>query len=189
MQTDYNNMIKSIKKYGGFYIGRYETSISDATSDVESVTETNEKVQSKKGVIPVSAKYNSQTWYGLYNKQRNYAKDNGISNVVESSMIWGSQYDAILNWALKGNDKEKVAENSKKHELSPTGSESTDIINNIYDLGNNLREWTLEANANDSRVSRGANYDGSGAPSYRKDDNPDNKNRGNSSRITLIIRD
>ena len=32
MQTDYKNMIISVFKYGGFYIGRYETSLSEATT-------------------------------------------------------------------------------------------------------------------------------------------------------------
>ena len=29
MQEEYNNMVKSIAKYGGFYVGRYETGIED----------------------------------------------------------------------------------------------------------------------------------------------------------------
>ena len=72
----------------------YETSLSDAR--VDSVG-TNGKAQSKQGVIPTSAE-NSATysWYGLYKIQdKTYAGKNGS---VESSMIWGSQYDAIINW-------------------------------------------------------------------------------------------
>ena len=63
MQDEYRNMAAKVAKYGGFYVGRYETSLSDAT---ESSAGVNEKAQSKQGVIPTSV-YNSATyrWYGL----------------------------------------------------------------------------------------------------------------------------
>ena len=51
LKTDYKNMATSVAKYGGFYVGRYETSLSDATSSEAK----NGKAQSKQGVIPTSA--------------------------------------------------------------------------------------------------------------------------------------
>ena len=80
-------------------------------------------------------------------------------------MIWGSQYDAMLIWVLQGNDKDKVKASSKQHGPDPTGSEPSDIINNIYDLGNNLCEWTLEAYDAHNRVGRGGTYNNSYSPS------------------------
>ena len=159
IQSDFEEMALSVKKNGGFYIGRYETSMNDATKSLVSASGTSEIVSSKKGVRPVSANYNSQKWYGLYDKERSYAEDVGISSAVKSSMIWGSQYDAMLNWALQGNDSDNVKKlNSTKQELKPTASNPTDVINNIYDLGNNSLEWTLEASDDDLRVFRGSAY-------------------------------
>ena len=74
-------------------------------------------------------------------------------------MIWGSQYDAMLNWALTGSDKGNVTATDKApHNLSSTyqpGTQDNDKINNIYDLGGNVGEWTLEASGSDRRVYRG----------------------------------
>ena len=157
MQEDYRNMAAKVAKYGGFYVGRYETSLSDAT---ESSAGANEKAQSKQGVIPTSA-YNSATyrWYGLYSKQKEYTGKNGS---VESSMIWGSQYDAMLNWAKNGADKDKLTNTSLGNHsgsVKTTGNSnySNDSINNIRDLGGNLIEWTLEAYDTKYRVGRGGN--------------------------------
>ena len=152
MQKDYNAMIESVKRYGGFYIGRYETSISGET------------VASTKGnadTRPMSAATGSgNTWYGMYKKQKEYASSNTNLSSVKSSMIWGCQYDAMLNWALTGNDKAKVTAtgNAPHSGLSGTyqpGTQSNDKINNIYDLEGNVREWTLEALYTSTRVPRG----------------------------------
>ena len=102
-------MATSVAKYGGFYVGRYETSLSNATS-----TESKDgNIQSKPGVMPTSAG-NSATsrWYGLYSKQKEYTGKNGS---VESSMIWGSQYDRILNWVKEGKNEEEKSKITNYH--------------------------------------------------------------------------
>ena len=159
MQENYKNMATKVAKYGGFYVGRYETSLSNATP-----TEPKDgNVQSKPGVMPTSAG-NSATsgWYGLYSKQKEYT---GTNNSVESSMIWGSQYDRILNWVKEGKNEEekskiittKLGNNSS---VTTTGNSnySNDSINNIRDLGGNLHEWTLEAHNALRRVKRGGRF-------------------------------
>ena len=189
MQRDYRNMAAKVAKYGGFYVGRYETSLSDAT---ESSAGTNGKVQSKQGVIPTSAG-NSATssWYGLYSKQKGYTGKNGS---VESSMIWGSQYDAMLNWAKTGNDIDKITNtslgNNSRGNVTTTGNSnySDDSINNIRDLGGNLVEWTLEAYRTNYRVRRGGDYRNAYSPSYRDIDYPNNTNSFEGSRVTLYIK-
>ena len=169
MQTDYKNMATSVAKYRGFYIGRYETSLSDATTNSAG---TNGNAQSKSGVIPTSA-YEKSTyaWYQLYKVQyKTYAREN---DSVESSMIWGSQYDAMLNWAKIGEDKEKTTNtslgNNSGGSVAITGNSrySEDSINNIKDLGGNLREWTLEGFNSSSRVYRGGDYSNMKSPSFR----------------------
>ena len=192
MQEDYKNMATSVAKYGGFYVGRYETSLSNAT---ESSAGTDGTAQSKQGVIPTSGE-NSATssWYGLYSKQKEYTGKNGS---VESSMIWGSQYDRILNWVKEGKNEEEKSKitntslgNNSGGIVTTTGNSkySNDSINNIRDLGGNLTEWTLEACYTDSRVIRGGSCYDSGSPSYRSGDGPYFTNGDNGSRLTLYIK-
>ena len=160
MKTNYKNMATSVAQYGGFYVGRYETSLSDAKEDSAG---TSEKPQSKQGVIPTSAGDSATyMWYGLYKVQnKTYA---GTNNSVESSMIWGSQYDAIINWAKNGNDKDKISDTKLGNHGGSTANitgnskDSYDSINNIKDLGGNLREWSLEAYNNKNRIFRGGGF-------------------------------
>ncbi len=190
MQTDYKNMVTSVAKYGGFYVGRYETSLSDAT---ESSAGTNGKAQSKQGVIPTSAA-NSATssWYGLYKIQdKKYTEKN---NSVESSMIWGSQYDVILNWVNNGDDKSKILatdignRNGKGVEITGKASYLSDTINNIRDLSGNLIEWTLEAADSDCRVHRGGHYSDERSAVSRKISVSDGIYQTVGSRMTLYIK-
>ena len=193
MQRDYRNMAAKVAKYGGFYVGRYETSLSDAR--VDSVG-TKGKAQSKQGVIPTSAA-NSATsrWYGLYKIQdKTYAGKNGS---VESSMIWGSQYDAIINWVKNGNNETEKAKltntslgNNSSGNVTTTGNSnySDDSIKNIRDLGGNLFEWTLEAYYTDVRVGRGGDYNYTYPPSGRGSSTPNNTASIHGSRVTLYIK-
>ena len=189
MQEDYKNMATNVAKYGGFYVGRYETSLSNATASSAGTSGT---VQSKQGVIPTSGE-NSATsnWYGLYSKQKEYTGKNGS---VESSMIWGSQYDAILNWAKAGVDKDKITNtslgNNSSGSVTTTGNSNypNDSINNIRDLGGNLIEWTLEAYGTDGRVNRGGYSYYTLSPSYRNSYIPDYASSNDGSRLTLYIK-
>ena len=144
MQINYKNMSAKVAKYGGFYVGRYEASEAN-----------NRSLQSKSGLNPVAL-----SWYELYYKcNKTYT---GKNDSVESSMIWGSQYDAMLNWAKNGADKDKLTNTTLGNHsgsVKTTGNSnySNDSINNIRDLGGNLIEWTLEAYDTKYRVGRGGN--------------------------------
>ena len=157
MQEEYNAIIGSIKTKGGFYVGRYESSLSGSTEDTMSATG---NIQSKRNVMPTSAN-NSGTnrWYGLYAKQKEYATvmNSSYQTNMKSAMIYGSMYDAVMNWALYGEDKtDAVTAPSEPRNLKQaTGTLERDKIKNIYDLGNNLREWTAETNGTLYRVPRG----------------------------------
>ena len=159
LQDEYNVIIKSIQEKGGFYIGRYESSLSGSTNTEEATTG---NIQSKRNVMPTSAN-NSGTnrWYGLYAKQKEYATilNQTKGTNIKSAMIYGSMYDAVMNWALYGEDKtdaSKVTNPSEpRNSKQATGTLERDKIKNIYDLGNNLREWTAEANYTYNRVGRG----------------------------------
>ena len=150
MQKDYNEMIKSVEKYGGFYIGRYE--ISKSSSNI---------AQSKKNSIALTATEDSANgwygWYGLYAYGKTYTN---TANSVVSSMVWGSQYDAMMRW-MQSNEENVTSitvpnGGTRNTSSTTTGFEGdTDIIRNIYDLYGGRREWTLEAYKTYARVYRG----------------------------------
>ncbi len=189
LKKDYQNMAISVTKYKGFYVGRYETSLSNAT-ELESK---DGNAQSKSGVIPTNAA-NSETtmWYGLYKVQnKTYT---GKNNSVESNMIWGSQYDAMLNWAKNGIDKSKIGEksigNHNESGVVTTGNNyySDDSINNIRDLCGNLTEWTLEMCNKQERINRGGCYNQNYTSSFRGYLSPNNNLSEYGTRLTLYIK-
>ena len=154
LKENYNAMIESVQKYGGFYVGRYESSLNGNSA------------KSISGVKPMSAlSTEGDTWYGLYQKQKNFTTS---SDSMVASMIWGSQYDAMLNWAKNSGTTtgSHVTQtgygNHNNTRVLECGSynNGSDIINNIYDLEGNLLEWTLEAESHWDcyRETRGGDY-------------------------------
>ena len=107
-------------------------------------------------------------------------------------MIWGSQYDAMLNFALTGNDKSKVTSTeygNYSNTLLKTGlTRTSDKINNIYDLGGNLFEWTSEAYDTLGRALRGGNYSLAYSPAYRNGNYPADSFPGDSLRSSLYVK-
>ena len=164
LEKEFNNMVASVEKYGGFYIGRYETgNINQDTPVIQ------------KGNTNIS----SQTWYNMYKRCKNIK---GANTNVETGMIWGNQWDRTLMWLIEtgSKTKEQIADDSTswgnyynatfeyvnssgstatKNEGSstriPTGSAEYTKANNIYDLAGNVRDWTMEAYSANNRVYRG----------------------------------
>ena len=190
-QEEYNKMIKSVSQYGGFYVGRYEIILNSETKNAES----------KYGATSATAESTSaKQWYGLYNKAKTYAPENASQKVV-SSMIWGSQYDAILKW-MKGNNINVTSSSPTDLSIGTTSKNTTrvtgganngqtvskDKLSNIYDLLGNSLEWTQETNNTYYRVIRGGYYNSSLAPSYRSYDCPTDTLSYDGSRFTLYIK-
>ena len=187
-EVDFSKMIDSVEKYGGFYIGRYET--GNLNQDVVVV---------QKGNTNIS----SQGWYVMYDKCKTLSDNN---NNIETGMIWGNQWDRTLMWLMEcnaenpetGKSKEEVisdstswgnynnatftytnssggtsTKNSGSSTRIPTGSTEYTNANNIYDLAGNVKERTMEAYYTHFRVYRGGNYDYGGTSnpaSYRPTD-------------------
>ena len=190
-QEEYNKMIKSVSQYGGFYVGRYEMSLNSETKNAESkyvATSAN------------ASDTDTNQWYGLYNRAKTYAPENASQKVV-SSMIWGSQYDAMLKW-MKGNKINATSSSPTDLSIGTTSKNTTrvtgganngqtvskDKLSNIYDLLGNIREWTQEAISTAYRISRGGYYSGSYAPSSRTDNYPASTFSSYGSRLTLYIK-
>ena len=78
LNADYIEMAKSVAKYGGFYIARYEAGENGASKKNQDVL--------------IGATYSGTNyiagnlWYGLYNTLRNKTGVN--TNVVKSHMVW-----------------------------------------------------------------------------------------------------
>ncbi|MCI9039323.1 MAG: hypothetical protein HFJ29_05585, partial [Clostridia bacterium] len=158
----FNSMSESVKKYHGFYIGRYETGNLEASS-------TNVPVVQRGNVEIYGA-----NWYYMYAQGKRIAKNSDVS----SSMIWGCQWDRTLDWLVARNggnyslvmnsedwgnhkdttfeylDADGITKTKSTNEDVPTGSTERNKKNNIYDMAGNMFECTLEANATDCRVYR-----------------------------------
>ena len=149
--NDYANMIASIQKYGGFYIGRYELSNDGVQKGKATLTNTN--------------------WYNLYKKCTTL----NASEKVESKMIWGIQWDLACDFISKKGEQKSITNSTtwgnhsnstgnaavmdgttKKYgSKQVTGYSEYWKANNIYDLAGNCYEWTQEANNTSSRANRG----------------------------------
>ena len=176
LQTEYNQIAKSVIENKGFWVGRYETSGMSSSSTVKVVAGTTTGI-------------NNIVWYNMYNNQRIYA--DGLN--CYGGMITGAAYDQVMLFV--GNNKTKYtngttangtydvkATNQVAHNLSnpyQTGctdySNATaynDMVCNIYDLEGNVMEWTTEACYVYGRVYRGGGYLVSSSASYRLSYNP-----------------
>ena len=103
MNESYNEMVNSVANYGGFWVARYETSAP-----------TKGIIQSTSGKKVMTA-----NWYDMYYNQESKINSNNPyynSNDVVSTMIFGSQWDAMLNWMLTGSDSSKIFKVIGNHE-------------------------------------------------------------------------
>ena len=184
LKNQYKEMATSVVKYKGFYVGRYELGL-EGDRPVSKNASTDEN---KDKVVTANAD-NEKTkyWYGLYKKCLEYEVPEIDNSSVISSMIWGSQYDAMMNFMKRRGEESSITSTSNssiQNNSYVTGKKETDVIKNIFDLYACHIEWTLEADSTVTRVIRG--YENR-SPSYRNFRNP--TTTGNySSRITLFIK-
>ncbi len=160
IENEFKEMALSVAKYGGFYISRYEMGLGENSNPVSK----NASIEENNITTAVASKLKINNWYGLYNKAKEYLVNNKIYPKVKSSMVWGSQYDAMINWMQNnGIDVESTVfpkAETKRNLTDVTGkanigeSENKDILNNIYDLWGCNFEATLEAYNSNSRIIR-----------------------------------
>ena len=164
LEEEFNSMIESVEKYGGFYIGRYETGNLNKNKVVVQKENTN---------------ISGQTWYDMYDKCR-YLQ--GANKNVATGLIWKCQFDRTLMWLIESGNKSKKdicqasskwgnyknstfeygTDNTVKEsgitKMIPTGSSEYTIANNIYDLAGNVAEWTMATGQSFYRAYVGGNY-------------------------------
>ena len=165
MQDEFNETIKSIQKYGGFWIGRYET--GNLKTEIPVVQRMNTSI-------------NNQNWYTAYM----LIQLMNANEKVKTSMIFGCLWDETLQWLVdsgnktyadmndstnwgnylnstfeykntSGSTSTKSASNSTR---IPSGSTEYSKANNIYDMAGNVYDWTLEGSGSYYRRCRGGSY-------------------------------
>ena len=124
--------------------------------------------------------------------QRMYATETR-SNSVESSMIWGSQYDQMMKWMADNSitvTTSTVMSGTAINTSRITGNASyNDQLNKVYDLYGNSWEWTLEASNTYNRGYRGGYYSSGNAPSSRfSSSSPTTAYDRPSSRLALYVK-
>ena len=164
LESEFNRMLASVEKYGGFYIGRYET--GNINQDTPVIQKGNTNID-------------SQTWYNMYKRCKNLK---GKNTNVETGIAWGNQFDRTLAWLVETGNKTKqeitddstswgnyynatfeyinssgntATKNKGGGIRIPTGSAEYTKANNIYDLSGNVLDWTMEAYRTYRRVLRG----------------------------------
>ena len=206
LEKEFSKMIDSVEKYGGFYIGRYETGVLN--QEVAVVQKGNTNIA-------------SQTWYAMYEKCKTLSDNN---NNIETGMIWGNQWDRTLMWLMECNAKDETTGKSKEEVISdssswgnyynatfqytnssgvtatknensrkriPTGSTEYTKANNIYDLAGNVYDSTMEAYSTDRRASRGGCYDRDGnlyQARNRASGDPYSSGNNDGCRVSLYIK-
>lgn len=155
----YRDMITSVQKYGGFYMGRFEASYGSGDN--------------ASNYIPAS-KRQAQPWVRFSPEDtvvacRNLYADN---ESVQGFFPWGINYDTTLQWLIESGCKteKEVAKDSTSwgnysdDTFSPNADGSATGVweeakaNNIYDLAGNNWEWTQERHGSGSYVMRGGGY-------------------------------
>ena len=171
LESEFNRMLASVEKYGGFYIGRYET--GNINQDTPVIQKGNTNID-------------SQTWYNMYKRCKNLK---GKNTNVETGIAWGNQFDRTLAWLVETGNKTKqeitddstswgnyynatfeyinssgntATKNKDSYTRIPTGSAEYTKANNIYDLSGNVWDWTMDAYSTDRRVLRGGIYGDTG---------------------------
>ncbi len=176
MKNDYEEMIASLEKYKGFYIGRYELT---ANGEKTGATQTD------------------VDWYTLYKNCTTLAS----GSKVKTRMIWGLQWDATCNWLSNSDPAYSITDSSTWGNYNNntadghgskqnTGFSENWKANNIYDFVGNCWERTQEADGTVNRVDRGSvyYYDGSSQPaSVRGSSYPTNTTNSDGSRPTLYL--
>ena len=162
---------ESIKKYGGYYIGRYEVGKDNKTAVIKAEQEP----------------YVNIKWSKAYELAKGIGGGEGATTYLCSSYSWDTAINFIQNTTGKnyatsiigfnGNWKSQEVKDSSGKVIKPVNTAQrlntglTTALCNIYDMGGNVGEFTTELNPGTSEtvVLRGG-YNNNNVPAgYRWD--------------------
>ena len=152
--------IKSIKKYGGFYIGRYEVGIVGYDTEVKT-SNTNKETEwtgysNGKAVV----QKDRQVWNYITRDMAKkvaegmYTDNDAVVSRLCSSYAWDTALQFIGGDYAVNSEGDNYSGN-----LNKTGENSTQR-KGIYDMGANVCEWTTEVYSYQSHpcTERGGHY-------------------------------
>lgn len=164
---------ESIKKYGGYYIGRYEVGKDNKTAVIKAEQEP----------------YVNIKWSKAYELAKGIGGGEGATTYLCSSYSWDTAINFIQNTTGKnyatsiigfnGNWKSQEVKDSSGKVIKPVNTAQrlntglTTALCNIYDMGGNVGEFTTELNPGTSEtvVLRGGLSDHNSPAGYRWDGN------------------
>ena len=180
---------ESIKKYGGYYIGRYEVGKDNKTAVIKAEQEP----------------YVNIKWSKAYELAKGIGGGEGATTYLCSSYSWDTAINFIQNTTGKnyatsiigfnGNWKSQEVKDSSGKVIKPVNTAQrlntglTTALCNIYDMGGNVGEFTTELNPGMSEtvVLRGG-YDYYGPAGYRWDGISGLASSGCGFRATLFLK-
>ena len=148
--------LNSMKKYGGFYIGRYETGIVDYDANVKTSNTNSETDWTGYSNGKAVVQKDRQVWnYITRDKAKKvaegmYANNKAVVSRLCSSYAW----DTTLKF-IETNHVGYVTNSEGDNysgNLNKTGENST-ARKGIYDMGGNVLEWTTEVYSDQDRRS------------------------------------
>ena len=183
-EEEYYTMYYKVKKYGGFYVGRYET--GDLTAQVpRDITRNADSIGVRKylnvyNYVPFKlSTINKKEVIGAQELAIKFGEQNEYKT-VKTSVMYGVQWDSMLRFVVSEqynvNDSikwgnyttselnytdslgNKYLKKSGEVYLIKTGSSEETKAKNIYDVAGNAYEWTMENAGNDVNVVRGGAY-------------------------------
>ena len=181
---------ESIKKYGGYYIGRYEVGKDNKTAVIKAEQEP----------------YVNIKWSKAYELAKGIGGGEGATTYLCSSYSWDTAINFIQNTTGKnyatsiigfnGNWKSQEVKDSSGKVIKPVNTAQrlntglTTALCNIYDMGGNVGEFTTELNPGTSEtvVLRGGYNNGDFPAGYRWDNNSGNASSYYGFRATLFLK-
>ena len=168
-QDEFDEMKASVLEHNGFFVGRYETGTNSKRTRDTGITD-EALIKQGKNVYNYISLSNSDDMEnekgGAVEKAKKFSEEHGYSS-VKSTLIYGVQWDAIMNFIDPKYSEEKCDTSSSfvanstgkgwynRSEPTTTGLNASYAVKNIYDLGGNVYEWTMESSNDCSRVNRG----------------------------------
>ena len=181
---------ESIKKYGGYYIGRYEVGKDNKTAVIKAEQEP----------------YVNIKWSKAYELAKGIGGGEGATTYLCSSYSWDTAINFIQNTTGKnyatsiigfnGNWKSQEVKDSSGKVIKPVNTAQrlntglTTALCNIYDMGGNVGEFTTELNPGTSEtvVLRGGNNNNNNPAGYRWDNISGSANSNYGFRATLFLK-